>query len=214
MPTAQIVDLTHPVVPNMKVYPGDPPVRYSPSASITVDSYRVTQLALGTHTGTHIDAAAHYFEQGQTVDQIPLPMLVGPACVIDVDGTANSMIDVGHLLPHENLFIEGARVLLRTGWADHYGGEDYFTRHASLTLDAAIWIRQREIGLLGFDMPSPAIAAEPVHRVLLSGDNPIVIVESLRNLDCLPDRFTFIGLPLQLTGLDASPVRAIAVLDQ
>ena len=64
--------------------------------------------------------------------------------------------------------------------------------------------------MLGMDTPTPSRDWYEVHHILLGAPAEIVIVESLANLDRVPDHFTFIGFPLNFTGRDGSPIRAVA----
>ena len=46
----------------------------------------VSRLALGVHSGTHVDAPAHFLEDGATAEQLPLEALLGPAQLVEVPG--------------------------------------------------------------------------------------------------------------------------------
>src|SRR5262249_43663882 len=79
-------DVTRPIRAGMPVYPGDPAVVVQAIATVAGDGYAVAQLALGTHTGTHLDPPAHFIKGGLTVDQAPLDLLIGRARVVCVEG--------------------------------------------------------------------------------------------------------------------------------
>ena len=76
----KIYDITRDLSGDTIIYPGDIRPRFH---EIDTGQYRVTEMTLGSHTGTHIDAPSHYIEGGQTVDRIPLDRLIGPARVLD-----------------------------------------------------------------------------------------------------------------------------------
>jgi kynurenine formamidase len=80
-------------------------------------------------------------------------------------------------------------------------------------VEAARWIAERRIGLLGMDTLTPSVDWKEVHLMLLDQGVEIVIVEGLTNLEKLPERFTFIGFPLNIQGRDGSPIRAVAAVD-
>ena len=80
-------------------------------------------------------------------------------------------------------------------------------------MEAARWLASKKIGLLGLDSATPSTEWKEVHHLLLGPGTEMVIVEALANLDKLPERFTFIGLPLALKGRDGSPIRAAAVVE-
>ncbi len=209
-----IVDLTHPIRSGDAVYPGDPTFKSRLHDSLDSSGYRVTELTLGTHLGTHVDAPSHYLAEGATVEQLSLETLVGPAVVVDLPSQAGLRIEPADLQPYSGAIAERKRVLLRTGWAKHYGSSTFFDNHPGLTPAAARWLVERNVKLLGTDVPSPSFAdCKIVHEILLSASPAVVIVESLANLDQLPSEITLAVLPLKLAGLDGSPARAIAMLD-
>jgi len=104
-------------------------------------------------------------------------------------------------------------VIYRTGWSHAFGTETFFKEFPTLTLDAARWMAERQIGMIGMDTPTPSTDWLECHHILLAKDVEIVIVEGLTNLDQLPETFRFIGFPLKLAGRDGSPIRAVAEID-
>jgi len=117
-------------------------------------------------------------------------------------------------LPHADAFDSGTRIILRTGWEKQFGKETFFTDFPYITPEAAEWIADTGIALLGMDLPTPGKDAWGTHLPLLAPGVEIVIVEALRNLDRLPEKFTLSAFPLNLKGIDGSPVRAIAIIEQ
>ncbi len=86
MPTlhySRVVELSHPLQPEMPTWPGDPPTQFTPLASIPKQGFFLRGLSLGEHSGTHLNAPAHFFEDGPSVDAIPAGRLVLPAALID-----------------------------------------------------------------------------------------------------------------------------------
>jgi len=80
-----IYDITNPIRPDMPIYEGDPGVDIQPwSALANGDSANVSFLHFGAHTGTHVDAPAHFIAGANKIDSIPLEALIGPARVIRV----------------------------------------------------------------------------------------------------------------------------------
>lgn len=213
----RVVDLSRPVTAGMQVFPGDPPVETRPAATVAADGFRVTALHLGTHTGTHVDAPAHLFEGGAAVDELDPAALVGPARVVDATGRAPGAV-IGWDEVAEQLadLAAGEVVLVRTGWDACFGTDRYL---APPVLDPGLARRLVAAGVrvLGTDTLSPdpvpdaaGPGALPVHEVVLGAGG--VIVENLAGLAAV-DRpgALFVALPLPLTGLDASPVRAVAL---
>lgn len=182
-------DLTRPVLPGMPVFPGDPEFT---SEQICGEGSRISRLSLGSHTGTHVDAPAHVFPDGLTLDRLPLSSFAGPARVLDVRGS--SVISVRDVAP-----AEGSRIVLL-----HTGNDD-----AHLSLEAAEFLRGHGTTTLGIDSPSvDAPGSLAVHRVLLQGEG--VVVENLTGLEQLDEHVEFFAFGWALSGGDGSPVRAAA----
>jgi arylformamidase len=193
-------DLTHPLVPGMPVYPGDPPVAFSPAATIETNGFRVTQVSFGTHAGTHLDAPSHFLAAGSGVEAIPLERLIGPAQVLDLAAMGPAA-----------QFERGARLLVRTGWSKRWGSDGYFEGFPSLPDWLVEALIEGPVGLVGLETPSIDPNHErdsALHLRLLSAG--VVIVENLTRLKALPDQVDLAVLPLRLDGLDGSPCRAVA----
>jgi len=207
----KLIDLSHPLVHGQAAFPGDPPLIVQPQGTVATTQFNTTQITIGTHQGTHLDAMYHFLEEGRTVDQMPLEWFYGPARVLRVPKQAGEEIALEDLRPFEPHLQPEAKVVLATGWHRHFGAPDFFTNYPSLTVEAARYLASRRIRLLGMDMPSPSQQWLEIHHLLQARDVEIVLVEALANLDALPDEFTFIGFPLNFQGRDGSPIRAVAV---
>jgi kynurenine formamidase len=197
----RIIDLTRPLAPETPVYPGDPPVRFAPHAEYAGHGYRVTDVRLGTHAGTHLDAPAHFIQGGRTVDQLPLSALTGPARVVSPGAPVPSLG-------------EGERVLLASGWGRKWGESEYFHAFPPFPEALAEAVIAARAVLIGVETPSLHPDAEEdarLHHLLLGAG--VVILENLANLELLPERVFLAALPLPLRGLDGSPCRAVAMLD-
>lgn len=180
----------------MAVWPGDPPVLVEPLSRVEAgDVAAVSRLALGTHTGTHVDPPAHFLAGGATVDQLPLDVLVGPAVVADLTG--GGPIDAARL---EALGLADGtvRLLLKTSATE-----------GLLTPDGAAWLVERGVRLVGADTLSiePATDNYPVHRCLLGAG--VIIVEGLDLTAAAPGRYQLVCLPLRIAGGDGAPARAV-----
>ena len=212
-----MIDLSHPLIDGQPSFPGDPQLKVEVVGTVPANKYNLKRLTMGSHQGTHLDVPYHFFDDGRTIEEMPLERFFGPASLLDLapggnvpDGTA---ITVGMVERRGDLFEPGARVLLRTGWYRNFGGESYFRGFPTLTVEAARWIAERKIGLLGFDTPTPSTEWLTVHHTLLGKGVEMILVEGLTNLHLLPERFVFSALPLKIQRGDGSPVRACAIVE-
>lgn len=211
----EMIDLSHPIEDGQAAFPPDPPIRIRTTRTVETDGYFLSEIQFGSHHGTHLDAPFHFLPQAATIDRIPLEQFYGPCRLVDLaPGGAlapQAAITKAMLAPHAARFVRGGRVLIRSGWYEQFGNDAFYTDLPSLTGEAARWIADTGIVLLGMDMPTPSLG-EPVdcHHALLG--KGIVIVEGLTNLHLLPDAFLFVGFPLNFRGRDGSPIRAVAIL--
>ncbi len=215
----RIVDLSLPLRDGGPSYPSDPPLRIQPYRTFAAGGCNVSIVSMGTHQGTHLDAPWHFIEGGKPLDRIPLTVFYGPAVMVDLapggELAAKTPITPEMLAQHEAAFVSGGRVILRTGWYARFGRPEYFSDLPSLTAEAARWIADKRIALLGLDMPTPSkIAGRECHHTLLGPGAEIVIVEGLTNLHELARDFIFAGFPLNFVGLDGSPIRAVGVIPE
>jgi arylformamidase len=194
-----VYDITRPLSEDTLLYPGDTRPRFN---VIDNGQYRVTEMTLGTHTGTHLDAPSHYLKGGRTVDEIPPERLAGPAQVLDCSDTG-SVIGPGCFAGRLN----GTRtLLLKTGFSER---QEFDPGYPSLSLEAAQVLIDTGITCLGIDTPSIEgyDCDGSVHRLLLGRE---MIVLELLDLSAVPaGNYFMVALPMRLKGADGSPVRAI-----
>ena len=157
---SQFVDLSHPLTNGQPSYPGDPPIELTEYKTEATGGCNLTRIALGSHHGTHLDAPYHFISDGPRLDQIPLERFHGPAELVDLaPGGAlqpNTRLTLEMFTEHADAFRPQSRVIYRTGWSRMFGKPEFFTDLPSLTVEAARWIAQRQIGLLGMDVPTPS----------------------------------------------------------
>lgn len=205
----RIVDLTAPLHSGLAVYPGDPPVRVEPAATVERDGYAVARLALSDQCGTHVETGAHFLADGRTLAAEPLARFIGPASMVDVPCRLLTLAD---LAPHAAQI--GARpfLLLRSGYADRVPTIEPADRaRPLLDLPLLRWLLARGVRLLGLDCfdfdAAPDYAG---HRLLLGAG--VLIVEGLVNLGALPPVCELYVIPLRVEGTGGAPCRAFAVL--
>ncbi len=205
----RILDLSQPVDADTPVFPGDGPVRITILDRTTSN---LSRIDLSLHTGTHMDAPFHFVRDAETVDLVALERCIAPARLIDLRAIAPAgEIRRHHLQARCPAPMAGHAAVLHTGWSRHWGASGYFTGHPCIAADAASYLVDCGVTLVAVDMPSVDRQPYPAHRILLGAGIPIV--ENLTKLDAIGVQpFQLVVLPLKLTGRDASPVRAIAIL--
>jgi len=207
MRAQQVWDISVPDRPGMHSYPGDPTIEVTQVRAIAKgDPANLTYLTLGAHTGTHVDAPAHFIDGGRTLDQMPLDHMVGEATVLDLRG--RPAIDAAALADQD--VREGDIVLCKTDNSALWERDGFQEGFTYVTLDAAELLVARGIKTLGLDYLSIEEFGSKtfaVHKLLL-GRN-MLIIEGLNLSAVEPGRYFLSCLPLKLLGVDGSPARAV-----
>jgi len=170
------------------------------------------------HTGTHIDAPAHFDKQGKLLSDFPLTTFVGPAWVANlkhrVPGSGITAEDLEQAVGSK--WKTGDRLLLSSGWNRHYGKPHYDEQSPYLTLGALDWIVSHRPSLIGHDFshskdaPDAPTKYHAVRTLLQAG---IPCMDYLVNLDEIDqDQVLLIALPWAVKGTEAAPTRAVVVL--
>jgi len=212
---AQVIDLSHPITQQMPVYPGTQSPKITPVNTLDHDGFLEHSITMVTHTGTHLDVPAHMIPAGRTLDSFGAEVFVDSAVVLDVR-TAGPVVERSFIEAHQRT-LKGCRwVLLGTSWSDRWGSPEYFEGYPALSPEAATWLVEQGIVGVGIDAISIDRADSqdfPVHQILLGND--VLVIENLTNLlPLVGQRFVFSAPPLALAGVDGSPVRAVALLNQ
>lgn len=204
-----IYDISLTIGPDLPVWPGDPPVQLSqPSHLDRGDEYTLTRLDISAHTGTHLDAPAHFIPRGATVEALDLAVLIGPCRVVEM--TAAGHVTAAAL---EALAIPPGtvRLLLKTAnsrlWAE--SGAAFRPDFVAVAADGAQWLVDHGVKLVGVDYLSVAPFDDSVatHRLLLGAG--VIVVEGLNLSAVAPGEYQLICLPLKIAGSDGAPARAV-----
>lgn len=209
-----IVDLSHSIETGMTFFPGDPEPRVTPAPM--EPPWQVTHLDIGSHTGTHIDAAKHFIVGGHAIDEYPLERFLVSACVVPVELGDDEPISASVVRAHLAAAPRSGAVLFRTGWDEKWGTEQYL-RHPYLSREAAEAMVGAGVSLVGIDalnVDSTVSGTTAVHEVLLGSD--VLIVENLTGLASLRSAVLYrcAFLPLKIRDGDGSPIRAFAWVDE
>lgn len=172
--------------------------------------FQIGKIEMVSNTGTYLDCPFHRYENGKDLSEILVEQ------VTDLEGIKISVlyerslaIELSHVMGHE---VRGRAVLLHTDWSKHWNTEAYFEGHPYLTEEAAAYLRDCGVKLVGIDshnIDNTATNSRPAHSILLGAG--ILIVEHMCHLDLVPhEGFTFTALPPKFKGVGTFPVRAIA----
>lgn len=216
----RVFDLAQPLFEGCPVYPGDPQVRLRPVRTIDADGCAVESLHLGSHSGTHVDAPAHYLHLARgSITDYRAGHFVGPCVVADLRAKADDdEITGADLEPYRDLLDPGDILLLATGWSRFRGEDpDRWMHHSPyLSVDGAEWICARGVKGVGIDHFTIGTTLDqfnrPPHETLLR--RRIWIAEDL----VVPDellaerrKWLYVGVPLKLQGAGGAPVRPVVI---
>lgn len=174
------------------VFPGDPAPAFRPTQRLAEGGHcNLTQVTLGTHSATHMDAPWHFVPGGKTIDQVELSRCVGPCQVVEAQGLLEKAWAAAVLQ-------RGVKRLLLKG-------------QAQLSVEAAQELAQGGLLLLGVEAMSvaPDDDPAPVHRALL--EREVAVLESIDLRQVPAGDYILLAQPLKYGGLDGAQVRALLV---
>ena len=182
-----------------KVYPNDPmPEKIVLKSMQKGDVYNLTAFNMCAHNGTHIDAPFHFIKDGKTIDEICLEAFVGMAYVAEHHGlvTGSDATEIIEKAKKQNL--EASKRILIKG-------------EVEVSLEAAKVFASSDILLLGNEPQTigPQNAPMAVHLVLLGAN--IILLEGIRLADVSEGVYLLNAAPLNLSGTDGSPCRAVLI---
>jgi arylformamidase len=210
-PPTQWIDATATLDPaTTPVYEGDAPMKFEFLKDMRKgDGFTLSKYSLGAHSGTHIDAPMHFVRDGTPIDRVPLEPLIGPARVIDIPDSVQS-INAAELNRHR--WKGASRVIFRTrstqrGWMH---SSTFHRDFAYVAPDAAQLLADAGVKLVGIDYISAEQFGAPApmtHRILLGRGIPIV--EGLALEGVRPGDYDLIVLPMKVGGHEGAPARAV-----
>ncbi|MDN5288750.1 MAG: cyclase [Mucilaginibacter sp.] len=210
------IDLSHTIFDGLVTYKGLPSpiicdylsreqskVNYEPGTE-----FQIGKIEMVTNTGTYIDCPFHRFENGKDLSEIELEQFADLEA-ITINAENVTAIDKPYFVAKE---IRNKAVLVYTGWSKHWNTPQYFEGHPYLTADAAEYLKECNVKLVGIDshnIDNTRGKSRPAHTTLLGAE--ILIVEHLCNLDKLPESgYLFNAVPPKFKGAGTFPVRAYA----
>jgi len=201
------IDVSVTLRDGMVHWPDNPPVRIEHALDLDHgDACTVSNLSFGAHTGTHVDAPAHFVSGGSGIEATPLTTLMGPARVLDIADPVS--VTRRELEGHDPK--RGERLLLKTiNSARAWKTDEFVKDFVFLTYDAARLLAECGVLMIGIDYLSIGSMDDGArtHRVLLEAG--ICIVEGLDFGAVSPGNVDLICLPLRISHCDGAPARVV-----
>ncbi|MDQ7793034.1 MAG: cyclase family protein [bacterium] len=216
----RFVDLSHNVEHGMITYKGLPAPIICDSLSREASkpyyaegtTFHIGKIEMVANTGTYIDSPFHRYADGNDLSELSLETIAHVNGVVFRANPARRAIGPEVFAGAE---VRGKAVLVHTGWARHWGSEQYFDGHPFLTAEAAEWLKAAGVSLVGIDslnIDDTSDGHRPVHSILLGADIPII--EHMCNLENLPESgFKLHSVPVKVCRFGTFPVRAYAVIE-
>ena len=194
----KIYDISQEVF-SCQVYPGDPiPEKKVISSMEKGDLYNLTAFSMCAHNGTHVDAPFHFFKDGKTVDAVCLEAFVGMTYVAEHQGIVSGDDAAEIIEKAKEQHPEAVKRILIKGVAE-------------VSPEAAKIFASSEISLLGNESQTvgPENAPMAVHHILLGAN--IILLEGIRLAEVSEGVYFLNAAPLNLSGADGSPCRALLI---
>ena len=203
----RLIDVTVPLDAQLPTYPHNTPFTLEPIKRIARgDSSNVSTLHMSAHSGTHVDAPRHFFDDGTGTEALPLELLVGRTRVIEVSSRAGiSAEDLDDID-----FSDDIRVLIKTHNSHLWGSPEFEAGYVGVTESGAKRLVERGIKVVGVDYLSVEQFRKPgapAHHILLGAGT--IVIEGLDLRDVDPGIYEMFCLPLRIVGSDGAPARVV-----
>jgi arylformamidase len=202
------IDISVPLHNTMVHWPGDPPFNRKPIKDMEQGSTaNLSNLTMGSHTGTHVDAPKHFIQNGQTIDNMPLDIMTGIARVIEI--ADRHSIKLEEIEKHK--IHRGERILFKTYNSLSVWNTDIFVEDfIYISNEVADLLADKKVKMVGVDYLSvggyKGNGSYVHHKLLGSG---IWLIETLNLSKVNAGKYYLICLPLRIEGGDGAPARAI-----
>lgn len=205
----KIFDVSVPLHADLPVWPSAPKIAVVRTEDMGAGAgANVSDISMNAHSGTHIDAPLHFIHNGKTTEQIDLDRFIGPCQVVDARGISTI---TAAWLTSQLQTPKSKRLLFKTDNSDHWVNmsHPFVEDFCALSLDAAQWVVDHGIELVGIDYLSIQSYHDDfrTHQVLLG--NEVVIVETLDLRAVEPGMYELICLPLKVRNVEGIPARVI-----
>src|SRR4051812_5338104 len=203
----KLIDVSVPLDASLASYPNNLPFSLEAVKRLSRgDSSNVSALHMSAHSGTHVDAPRHFYDEGSATEALPLEMLVGKARVIELRPrggiTADDLAAVD--------LSEDVRALIKTQNSRLWGDPDFHKDYVGVTESGAKYLVDHGIKVVGVDYLSVEVfktPGAPAHHVLLGAGT--IVIEGLNLRDVDAGVYEMLCLPLKVVGSDGAPARVV-----
>lgn len=200
----KIIDISMEIHSDMLFYPGDSTFSIKRINSMPKDVINLSEITMGVHTGTHVDAPLHFLPEAATITAFDLSTFYGKAQVLDF-----TSLDFGQEITAKDLKSKLVEkndiVLLKTKNSSLEPDTEFREDSVQLSLDGAEFLVEREIKSVGIDYLT--IGGQKAHKTLLG--NNIVVIEGLRLGHVSYGQYIYVGFPLKIREAEGVPIRAV-----
>ncbi len=209
---SKIYDITLTITPDIPVWPGDLKVELARVKKIEEGAHdNLSQMRLGVHTGTHVDAPYHFIADGIKIDQLDLNRLIGPVQVVRIPDEVD-LITANVL---EKVMIDRTipRILFKTRNSQFWLKQErkFEKDFVGISEDAARFLVNAKMIFVGLDYLSvaPFKNSVPTHVALLGAGLALLEGADLSHVD--PGKYQMYCLPMKLGATEGAPARAILI---
>lgn len=204
----QIFDVSWPISSATTGYKDRHIVNFAEVKSFSKDGLRDHNITVSSHTGTHIDAPAHFLKDGKMIDQMNVDRFIGPCKVLDMTNVAESI--TRDWLKDKDI-TENDIILFKTVNSAKPATEKFDPHFIYLEISGAEYLVEKKIKAVGIDYLGieRSQSGHLTHIALMKAD--IAIIEGLRLQHIEPGIYFFICLPLYTIGIEAAPARAVLI---
>jgi Predicted metal-dependent hydrolase len=202
-----VIDVSLSIEEDIVCYPGNPEPVIEKYRQIPEDSTTESEIDIGSHTGTHVDAPQHIQENGETVKDLDLEQFYGEAQVLNLT-SCREKVDIEDLREKN---IDADIVLLKTDNSNHQY-QDFREDFTYLTLEGVEYLVQEGVKTVGIDYLSLVKfnGGEDATKAHEKANKEMNVIEGLDLRNVEPATYIFSGMPIK-TDTDGAPMRAVLI---
>ncbi len=208
------IDVTLPMEEGYPCWPGDLPFGHHITREIGKNNSHanVSTIECSVHFGTHLDAPYHFIPHGKKVEDLDLDVLIGNCQVVEVPASGQ-FIALQAL--KDAVSPDITRLLIKTDNSRRLHDKEFYRDYIALSPDAARWLIDKGIKLLGLDYYSigPFKRTREVHEIFL-GVNDTIALEAVDLSNVAPGMYYLVCLPMKIIGAGGAPVRVVLGMEE